>query len=73
MSLVNMDPLLMVLTMGKDPIVLPVHGMYQLRGVKGLLIKSADDTRFGGVANIQEERIQSDLDRLGTWADVNKM
>ena len=37
--------------------------------VEGILIKFADDTKLGGVANTPEERttIQSDLGRLERW------
>ena len=43
--------------------------------VEGILIKLADDTKLGGVANTPEERttIQGDLDRLENWAIANKM
>ena len=39
------------------------------------MIKFADDTKLGGVANTPEERtiLQSDLDRLEEWAIDNKM
>ena len=39
------------------------------------MIKFADDTKLGGVANTPEERttLQCDLDRLEEWAIVNKM
>uniref|UniRef100_A0A670KJQ5 Reverse transcriptase domain-containing protein n=1 Tax=Podarcis muralis TaxID=64176 RepID=A0A670KJQ5_PODMU len=44
-------------------------------GLKGILIKCADDTKLGGVANTPEDRItlQNDLDRLENWAKTNKM
>uniref|UniRef100_A0A670HWE4 Reverse transcriptase domain-containing protein n=1 Tax=Podarcis muralis TaxID=64176 RepID=A0A670HWE4_PODMU len=44
-------------------------------GLKGILIKFADDTKLGGVANTPEDRItlQNDLDRLENWAKTNKM
>ena len=37
--------------------------------VEGILIKFADDTKLGGVADTPEERatIQGDLDRLENW------
>ena len=40
-----------------------------------MLIKFADDTKLGGVANTPEDRIriQDDLDRLENWAKMNKM
>ena len=43
--------------------------------VEGILIKFADDTKLGGVANTPEERttIQRHLDRLENWAIANKM
>ena len=43
--------------------------------IEGILIRFADDTKLGGVANTPEERttIQSDLDRLEEWAIDNKM
>ena len=43
--------------------------------VEGILIKFADDTKLGKVANTPEERttIQRDLDRLENWAIANKM
>uniref|UniRef100_A0A670JAM0 Reverse transcriptase domain-containing protein n=1 Tax=Podarcis muralis TaxID=64176 RepID=A0A670JAM0_PODMU len=44
-------------------------------GLKGILIKFADDTKLGGVANTPGDRItlQNDLDRLENWAKTNKM
>uniref|UniRef100_A0A8D0DX11 Reverse transcriptase domain-containing protein n=1 Tax=Salvator merianae TaxID=96440 RepID=A0A8D0DX11_SALMN len=44
-------------------------------GVEGTLIKFADDTKLGGVANTREEkeRIQKDLDKLEQWAETNRM
>uniref|UniRef100_A0A670I6Y3 Reverse transcriptase domain-containing protein n=1 Tax=Podarcis muralis TaxID=64176 RepID=A0A670I6Y3_PODMU len=44
-------------------------------GLKGILIKFADDTKLGGVTNTPEDRItlQNDLDRLENWAKTNKM
>ena len=43
------------------------------QGVQGMLIKSVDDRKLGGIANILEERnkIQNYLDRLGHWAENN--
>ena len=43
--------------------------------IEGILIKFADNTKLGGVANTSDERttIQSDLDRLEEWAIDNKM
>ena len=43
--------------------------------IMGILIKFADDTKLGGVANAPEEKstIQGDLDRLENWAIANKM
>lgn len=43
--------------------------------VDGLLIKFADDTKLGGLANTQDERttLQSNLDWLEDWAERNKM
>ena len=43
--------------------------------IEGILVKFADDTKLGGVANTPEERatIQSNLDRLEEWAIDNKM
>ncbi|PKU33934.1 hypothetical protein llap_15760 [Limosa lapponica baueri] len=40
-----------------------------------MLIKFADDTKLGGVADTPEScaAIQQDLDRLGTWAERNLM
>jgi hypothetical protein len=44
-------------------------------GLEGILIKFADDTKLGGVANTPEDRItlQNDLNRLENWAKANKM
>uniref|UniRef100_A0A803SSL5 Reverse transcriptase domain-containing protein n=1 Tax=Anolis carolinensis TaxID=28377 RepID=A0A803SSL5_ANOCA len=44
-------------------------------GLEGTIIKFADDTKLGGIANTPEERsrIQNDLDRLERWAETNKM
>ena len=44
-------------------------------GVEGILLKFADDTKLGGVANTLEERTtnQRDLDRLENWAIANRM
>ncbi|XP_070619981.1 polyadenylate-binding protein 4 isoform X1 [Erythrolamprus reginae] len=44
-------------------------------GIKGELIKFADDTKLAGVANTLEDRlrVQEDLDRLSQWAHTNKM
>lgn len=44
-------------------------------GMESMLIKFADDTKLGGVANSSEDRIriQTDLDRLESWAKANKM
>uniref|UniRef100_UPI00109F2E4C uncharacterized protein LOC114596483 n=1 Tax=Podarcis muralis TaxID=64176 RepID=UPI00109F2E4C len=44
-------------------------------GLRGILIKFADDTKLGGVANTPEDRItlQNDLDSLENWAKTNKM
>uniref|UniRef100_A0A8D0DXF8 Reverse transcriptase domain-containing protein n=1 Tax=Salvator merianae TaxID=96440 RepID=A0A8D0DXF8_SALMN len=44
-------------------------------GVEGKLIKFADDTKLGGVANTREERerIQKDLEKLEQWAATNRM
>ena len=43
--------------------------------VQGTLIKFADDTKLGGIANTLEDRnkLQSDLDRLELWAENNRM
>ena len=43
--------------------------------VQGKLIKFADDTKLGGIANTLEDRnkLQSDLDRLERWAENNRM
>ena len=42
-------------------------------GIEGVLIKFADDTKLGGVANTPEDRIriQDDLDRLENWDKMN--
>uniref|UniRef100_A0A803TL93 Reverse transcriptase domain-containing protein n=1 Tax=Anolis carolinensis TaxID=28377 RepID=A0A803TL93_ANOCA len=44
-------------------------------GLEGTIIKFADDTKLGGIANTPEDRsrIQNDLDRLERWAKTNKM
>uniref|UniRef100_A0A803TZL7 Reverse transcriptase domain-containing protein n=1 Tax=Anolis carolinensis TaxID=28377 RepID=A0A803TZL7_ANOCA len=44
-------------------------------GLPGTIIKFADDTKLGGIANTPENRsrIQNDLDRLERWAETNKM
>uniref|UniRef100_A0A803T8E9 Reverse transcriptase domain-containing protein n=1 Tax=Anolis carolinensis TaxID=28377 RepID=A0A803T8E9_ANOCA len=44
-------------------------------GLEGTIIKFADDTKLGGIANTPEERsrIQNNLDRLERWAETNKM
>ena len=44
-------------------------------GMESTLIKFADDTKLGVVANSSEDRIriQTDLDRLESWAKANKM
>uniref|UniRef100_A0A803TV46 Reverse transcriptase domain-containing protein n=1 Tax=Anolis carolinensis TaxID=28377 RepID=A0A803TV46_ANOCA len=44
-------------------------------GLEGTIIKFADDTKLGGIANTPEDRsrIQNDLDRLERWAETNKM
>ena len=44
-------------------------------GIESMLIKFADDTKLGGVANSPEDRIkiQNYLDRLGSWSKTNKM
>ena len=44
-------------------------------GIERLLIKFADDTKLGGVANTQEDRvkIQQELNTLEKWAVVNRM
>ncbi|KAF7248292.1 Retrovirus-related Pol polyprotein from type-2 retrotransposable element R2DM [Varanus komodoensis] len=43
--------------------------------VQGKIIKSADDTKLGGIANILEDRMkmQGDLDKLAHWAETNRM
>ena len=43
--------------------------------VQGKIIKSADDTKLGRIANTLEDRmkIQSDLDKLEHWAETNRM
>ena len=43
--------------------------------IESILIKFADDTKFGGLANTPEEgtSIQSDLDKLKEWVIANKM
>ena len=40
-----------------------------------MLIKFADDTKLGGVANTSEDkcRIQNDLNRIENWVSTNKM
>ena len=40
-----------------------------------MLIKFADDTKLGGIANTLEDRnkLQCDLDRLERWAENNRM
>ena len=42
--------------------------------IEGILIKFADNTKLGGVANTPEERtaIQGDLDRLENWTIAKK-
>ncbi|XP_077198561.1 neural cell adhesion molecule 2 isoform X8 [Paroedura picta] len=49
---------------------LPVH-----EGVEGLLIKFADNTKLGGLANTPEDRdrVQRDLNTMEKWANENKM
>uniref|UniRef100_A0A803T9P9 Reverse transcriptase domain-containing protein n=1 Tax=Anolis carolinensis TaxID=28377 RepID=A0A803T9P9_ANOCA len=44
-------------------------------GLEGTIIKFADNTKLGGIANTPEDRsrIQNDLDRLERWAETNKM
>ena len=44
-------------------------------GMQGMLIKFADDTTLGGIANTLEGRnkIQNDLDRLEHWAENDRM
>uniref|UniRef100_A0A803SX30 Reverse transcriptase domain-containing protein n=1 Tax=Anolis carolinensis TaxID=28377 RepID=A0A803SX30_ANOCA len=44
-------------------------------GLEGTIIKFADDTKLGGIANTPEDRsrIQNDLNRLERWAETNKM
>ena len=44
------------------------------RNKQGMLIRFADDTKLGGIANTLEDRnkLQSDLDRLERWAE-NRM
>ena len=44
-------------------------------GVKGALVKFADDTKLGGIANTLEDRnkIQNYLDRMEHWAESNRM
>ena len=44
-------------------------------GVQGILIKSVDDTKLGGIANTLEDRnkIQEDLDKLEHWAENNRI
>ena len=40
-----------------------------------MLVKSADDTKLGGIPNTLEDRnkIQNDLDRMEHWAESNRM
>ena len=44
-------------------------------GVQGMLVKFADDTEVGRIANTLEDRnkIQKDLDRMEHWAESNRM
>uniref|UniRef100_A0A803SME4 Reverse transcriptase domain-containing protein n=1 Tax=Anolis carolinensis TaxID=28377 RepID=A0A803SME4_ANOCA len=44
-------------------------------GLEGMIIKFADDTKLGGIANTPEDRsrIQNNLNRLEKWAKTNKM
>ena len=44
-------------------------------GIEAVLIKFADDTKLGGVADTLEvcTTIQQDLDRLESWAGRNQM
>ena len=44
-------------------------------GIEGALIRFADDTKLGGIANTLEDKLnfQKDLDRLEHWALSNKM
>lgn len=44
-------------------------------GIEAELIKFADNTKLGGIANALEDRlkIQKDLERLEQWAPSNKM
>uniref|UniRef100_A0A803TH73 Reverse transcriptase domain-containing protein n=1 Tax=Anolis carolinensis TaxID=28377 RepID=A0A803TH73_ANOCA len=44
-------------------------------GLEGTIIKFADDTRLGEIANTPEDRsrIRNDHDRLERWAETNKM
>ena len=43
--------------------------------MQGTLIRFADNTKLGGIANTLEARnkLQSDLDRLERWAENNRM
>ncbi|KAF7250898.1 RNA-directed DNA polymerase from mobile element jockey [Varanus komodoensis] len=43
--------------------------------VQGKVIRFADDTKLGGIANILEDRmkIQGDLDNPEHWAESNRM
>uniref|UniRef100_A0A803TVT0 Reverse transcriptase domain-containing protein n=1 Tax=Anolis carolinensis TaxID=28377 RepID=A0A803TVT0_ANOCA len=45
------------------------------KGLEGTIIKFADDTKLGGIANTPEDktRIQNDFDRLERRAETNKM
>ena len=40
-------------------------------GVQRMLVRFADDTKFGGIANTLQDRnnIQNDLDRIEHWAE----
>ena len=44
-------------------------------GVQGMLVRSADDTKLGGIGSTLEDRnkIQSYLDRMEHWTESNRM
>ena len=58
-----------------DPVLFNIFINDMDKEVQGTLIKFADDTKLGGIANTLEDRnkLQSDLDRLENRAENNRM